>query len=168
MSHEYTVTGSAEILPTNSTADIEVELLQQATRSSPPRLRLSLVNRLYRLQQFDFGYTPPLSSYVLTAGDRDSTLILVPPDYSGCPNKTCIASSRSDHCWTAKGTPETLETGTLIDLNPNDEVEREYILLNHPENASCFPSGRYSTVDTIGIGNSKYDIEFVSDVERSD
>lgn len=166
MSQEYSVKASADVIPPNPEITAKVKMIQRETSESPFRLQLSLVNNGHEPQQYDLGYTPPFSRYVLTADNSESALILVPPNYSGFPGVKRMEVGGTRKCWNAKGVPEVLETGTLTTLGPNEKIGREYILLNHPENTSCFPAGRYSCRDTITIDGSPLEVEFVSEVNK--
>lgn len=168
MSHEYSIGVSASMMPTNPAVSVTAEITRRATSESPIRLRLSLRNRGCETKRLDLGFTPPFSKYVLTEDDDSSALVLVPPNYSGFQGVDEVETRRNGVCWTAKAVPEVLETGTLRTLDSDEEIEREYILLNHPENPSCFPPGRYSRRDTIIIDDYRFELELVSVVEEID
>lgn len=170
MTDDNSIRTTAQITPQDGAAEISSELIKQRADSHPAKVRLSLLNKTSDSTRFDFGFTPPFSRYVLDAQNHDARLIFVPPTYSGCPEATCIPDTQVEGCWTSKAVPEILETGTYKILSPSSTVERDYALLNHPDNDHCFPEGRHTGTDTIRIGRpespSTYHIKITIELEK--
>lgn len=148
-------------------AEVTADLCREMTNDHPANVRISIKNITGGKQRFDFGITPPFSKYVLSAQSGDSKLIIVPPAYGNCPGGNCVPEQPRIGCWTATAIPDVLDTGRFKVFSPDEEISQTYVLLNHPDNDCCFPSGRYVATDTvkIGIGSSRTESTIESCIE---
>lgn len=130
------------------------KVVHEYTDKEPPRIRLSLINCGDNPREVYMGFTPPFSQYILSDDQREkqNKIIIVPSSY---PKGTeeFVPASLIDGCWTSSDIPPVLDTGMKTTLQPEEQINEEYTVINYNENPECFPKGRYSKKDNIGIND---------------
>lgn len=149
MNYNFSISPSAQINPESVSLTATAEVRQSVSENAPPRIAIILTNIADSSHQLRSGFTPPFSMYELSAEADENQLVCVPPNFPGCPKGDCLPETPQNDCWTALKRPEILDSGAIVTLSPGENLEREYVILNHPSNEICFPTGRYMETDTI-------------------
>lgn len=117
------------------------ELLENATQTHPPEVRLSLTNTASESVELGFGPTPPFSTPISTWEDAPNRLVLYHPDMG----TQSAPGTRIDGCWQMKGDPRMAVNSilTVRRLQPGETLSETYTLYNMPDNEACFADGEY-------------------------
>lgn len=136
--------------------ETQAAVTQAATDRRPGILTLEFINRTSTRVSLQFGGAPPLSGLELNHERTDASIVLVPPnlpssvsvvDHNEDGEFSIVPDEPMDGCWTAADLPVVQDSFQAISLGPCDSFQREYYLLNHPENTACRPSGIYTRTD---------------------
>lgn len=143
----------------------------------PPAVKLLVSNLTDVPRQFAFGMSPPFTRRTLTRSDgdasaeldgasdrpdEDAALVVVPGPgnderYGNEYVDRFVPDGPVDGCWRASEVPGRMDGGTLTALEPGAGVFRTFYLLDHPDNQSCLPRGRYAGGKSFRVGESRFD-----------
>jgi hypothetical protein len=165
LTEEYTATSVAEVradeVPESEDVALGLELERNFSESMPARLSIRFTNTSGRKRTFEFGGTPPFSSFHGTVVGGNAQMILVPDDYEyvgivsydGGAVETVVPSQPIGGCWKAKN--RIIGNDILVDreLNPGESIRMTYTVLAHHENDSCLESGEYRFVSQNYFSN---------------
>lgn len=155
---EYTPTSVAEVqgdeVPESEDVALELELERNFSESAPARLSISFTNTSDRTRTFEFGGTPPFSSFHGTVVGGNAQMILVPDDlelvgivsYDGGQAETVVPSQPIEGCWKAKNGIAGNDILVDRELNAGESIRMTYTVVAHHENDACLESGAYRFV----------------------
>lgn len=183
-----TVDTTARLSPEDGRVAAVAVDVHRHTPEHPPAVKLLVSNLTGVPRQFAFGTTPPFTRRTLAHSDGDvpaepdgdAALVVVPGAGTFGPHGTSyveryVPDEPRDGCWRASEVPHRKDGGTLRILDAGAGVFRTYSLLDHPDNATCLPEGRYVGTQSFQVGESRpeeqsghpeleYEIELVVDV----
>ncbi|WP_170864890.1 hypothetical protein [Halogranum amylolyticum] len=151
---ELDLDGFSDELKTTAT------LIREFTSQAPPAVRLTLTNISSTQHEVFTGFTPPFSQYVLhqSSGAEENMCIVVPSSYPRADD-VVVPTAMEEGCWTAEDIPSILETGMIKELDSGESISEVYTVLNHSSNDSCYPVGKYTSLDQIAIDDQENESE---------
>jgi|GEM_PF-405813 hypothetical protein len=162
---EYTPTSIAEVqgdeVPESEDVALELELERDFSESAPARLSISFTNTADQTRTFEFGGTPPFSSFHGTAVGGNAQMILVPDDfeyvgivsYDDSTVETVVPSQPIEGCW--KAVNGIVGNDIILDreLGPDESISMTYTVVAHHENDACLEPGEYRFVSQNYFSN---------------
>lgn len=144
--------------PTGFGATVSAAALAGPTTNAPLRLRITFTAATDRPTAFalrpdrPFPFGEATATGVRREGDTGATgaagtnrLVLVP---------TGDRSTFADRCWRLQSAAGATPTGgdAVVHLDPDESVTAERTVVNHPDNPTCYPFGRYAFEETFWAG----------------
>lgn len=146
---------STHARPDDGVAKASAAVIHGADRNGPLRIRISVGNGSDETRQFGFGQPSPFAERSLEHCDGDGVLVVVAATSDGDRNQRYVPAEPLEKCWQAIDIPDRLDGAIGTVLAPGDSIERDYDVLNHPNNSSCFPPGHYVGTDTVRVGEPR-------------
>ena len=133
---------------------ISVEKQQNFTNSAPGKVAVEFTNTSDQVHTFQFGATPPFSSFVGQQKNGEAQMILVPDDreyigivdVEGGSAEALIPRRPQDGCWKAQNGIAGNDILQNKELNPGESIEMAYTALAHYLNDGCMNTGGYRFV----------------------
>lgn len=160
---------------------LSANVVRQSDQDSPPQVSISVRNTSQAVRSFETGPSPPFDPAVANHLDGDGTLFVVPADGTGfevpandgeietqppAGDERLVPETPTDGCWVADNSAlETYQMARGRSLDPGEVLDRSYVVLAHPDNEACLPSGRYRAVDTARVDGAEVTLEVTLEVE---
>lgn len=123
---------------------IDVEIARWFDDQGPGKLIFTLSNVSKSEQTYEFGPTPPWSTYRGEHGEEDASLVLLPEDsdHVHVEGGQAIEHQGSD-CWRIGGKLVQEDIAYERTLGPGEEFSRTYTMLAGRQSDPCLPAGDY-------------------------
>lgn len=151
----------ADAVPAGLPAAIEAAATVPPSREHPLVVEITFTSTAVSRMTFAVRPTSPFPFGTGTATNR-SPSAGPSPRPGAAPRRLVVAPRGSrgeliDECWrdTDTGGSDSVDQATSrIDLDPGESVSAEVVVVNHPENAGCYPFGSYHFNETFWSGEA--------------
>ena len=134
--------------------NINVGKQQNFTNSASGKVAVEFTNTSDQVRTFQFGATPPFSSFAGQQENGEAQMILVPDDreyigivdVEGGPAEALIPRKPQDGCWKAQNRIAGNDILQDKELGPGGSIKMAYTALAHYLNDGCMNTGGYRFV----------------------